>query len=267
MKALFEYYLALGKAAILTDIQYRVATYFYMIGMVTEPIIYLVVWSTIANAQGGQVAGYTAGAFSAYYIVWTLVRSMNIVFSPYGWEGRIRSGRLTGELMRPVHPIHSDIAFYGGMKVVWILLWLPIAAVLYLIFRPELHPTLLEVAVFGVAIWGAYLVRTMALSMLGMITFWTTRVGALYELYFALELVLSGRMVPMALMPEWVQRLAWFMPFQWTFFFPINALVGEMTPQELLTGLGMQVAWIVIGALAVNIMWKAGIKRYAAVGN
>jgi hypothetical protein len=122
------------------------------------------------------------------------------------------------------------------MKVVWILLWLPIAAVLYLIFRPELHPSLLEVAVFGVAIWGAFLVRTMALSILGMITFWTTRVGALYELYFALELVLSGRMVPMGLMPEWVQRVAWLMPFQWTFFFPINALVGEM-PQELLTGL------------------------------
>jgi ABC-2 type transport system permease protein len=267
MKALFEYYLALGKAAILSDIQYRVATYFYMIGMVTEPVIYLVVWSTIANAQGGQVAGYTAGAFTAYYIVWTLVRSMNIVFTPYGWEGRIRNGRLSGELMRPVHPIHSDIAFFAGMKVVWIILWLPIAAVLYLIFRPELHPTLLEVAVFFVAIWGAFLVRTMFLSILGIITFWTTRVGALYELYFALELILSGRMVPMALMPDWVQRIAWFLPFQWTFFFPINALVGEMTPQELFTGLGMQLAWIVVGSLVVNLMWKAGIKRYAAVGN
>ena len=109
---------------------------------------------------------------------------------------------LSGELMRPVHPIHSDIAFFAGMKVVWILLWLPIAAVLYLIFRPELHPTLLEVAVFFVAIWGAFLVRTMFLSILGIITFWTTRVGALYELYFALELILSGRMVPMALMRE-----------------------------------------------------------------
>ena len=52
------------------------------------------VWSTIAIHQGGMVAGYTAGAFAAYYIVWTLVRNMNIVFTPYGWEGRIQRGQL-----------------------------------------------------------------------------------------------------------------------------------------------------------------------------
>ena len=57
-----------------------------------------------------------------------------------------------------------------------ILLWLPIAAVLWIAFDPVLDPTLLEVGVFSVAIWGAYLIRTMFMSALGMITFWTTRV-------------------------------------------------------------------------------------------
>ena len=54
--------------------------------------------------------GLTAGDFAAYYIVWTLVRTMNIVFTPYGWEWRIREGQLTGQLLRPLHPIHYDIA-------------------------------------------------------------------------------------------------------------------------------------------------------------
>ena len=58
-----------------------------------EPVIYLVVWSTVATAQGGAVGGYTPGAFAAYYIVWTLVRNMNIVFTPYGWEGYIQRGQ------------------------------------------------------------------------------------------------------------------------------------------------------------------------------
>jgi hypothetical protein len=39
-------------------IQYRTAQYFYMIGMIAEPVIYLVVWSTVAQAQGGSVGGY-----------------------------------------------------------------------------------------------------------------------------------------------------------------------------------------------------------------
>ena len=181
----------------LEQFQYRAANYFYMIGMVTEPVVYLVVWSTIARSQGGAVGGYTAGTFAAYYIVWTLVRNMNIVFTPFGWEERIREGTLSGQLVRPMHPIHYDLGFFAGWKVVVIVLWLPIAAVLALIFRPELDPRPQQVVVFFFAIWGAYLIRSFLLWMLGMVTFWTTRVSALFEAYFAAELLLSGRVLPL----------------------------------------------------------------------
>ena len=42
-----------------------------------------------------------------------------------------------------------------------IVLWLPIAAVLSLIFHPTLAADALDVAVFAVAIWGAYLIRSL----------------------------------------------------------------------------------------------------------
>jgi ABC-2 type transport system permease protein len=267
MRHYLDFYRNFMRIAILTQFQYRVAEYFYMIGMVAEPVIYLVVWSTVANAQGGSVNGYTPGEFAAYYIVWTLVRNMNIVFTPYGWEWRIQRGQLSGELLRPIHPIHADVAFFAGWKVVIIILWLPMAVILSLIFKPTLSPSLLQVVVFFFAIWGAYLIRTMLLSLLGMITFWTTRVGAIYELFFAVELVVSGRLVPMPLMPEWIQRLAFFLPFQWTFYYPIEALVGDLPTQQLFLGLGMQLLWILIGLAAVNLLWHFGIKRYSAVGN
>jgi ABC-2 type transport system permease protein len=268
MRRHLDFYLAAMKMAVQEQFQYRAQNYFYMIGMIAEPVIYLVVWSAVANQQpGGAVGGYTPGALAAYYIVWTLVRNMNIVFTPYGWEDRIQRGQLSGELLRPIHPLHGDVAFFAGWKVVVIVLWLPLAAVLALIFKPTLHPTGLQVVAFFFAIWGAYLIRTMFLSLLGMITFWTTRVGAIYELYFALELILSGRLVPMTLMPAWVQQLALFLPFQWTFFFPINALVGQLSPVELLSGLGMQALWIVIGIGLVNVVWRLGIGRFSSVGN
>src|SRR5512139_3188625 len=172
MRAFLDFYLTQMKTAIPVQFQYRVANYFYMIGMIAEPVIYLVVWSTVAVAQGGSVNGITPGQFAAYYIVWTLVRNMNLVFTPYGWEWRIQRGQLSGELLRPIHPIHGDVAYFAGWKVVVIILWLPLAAILSLIFKPTLNPTLLQVVVFAFAIWGAYLIRTMLLSLLGMISFW-----------------------------------------------------------------------------------------------
>jgi ABC-2 type transport system permease protein len=266
MKRYFDYYRSMMKLSVLEQWQYPIANYFYMIGMIAEPVIYLVVWSAVARQQGGEVGGYTPGAFAAYYIVWTLVRNMNITFTPYGWEHRIRNGRLSTSLLRPIHPVNQDIAYFMGWKFVVILLWLPLAFALSLVFKPELNPTMLEAVVFFIAIWLAFLVRTMALFLLGMVTFWTTRVSALFELFFAAELILSGRLVPLALMPVWVQELAWFFPFRWTFGFPIEALIGQMTTNELFVGLGMQLAWILGSAMVLNVVWKFAIRKFSAVG-
>jgi ABC-2 type transport system permease protein len=191
---------------------------------------------------------------------------MNIVLTPYAWEWRIREGRLSMELMRPINPIHNDVAFFAGWKFVVILLWLPLAAILSWIFKPAFEIRLMEVIVFFLAIWGAYLIRTMLLTLLGMISFWTTRVSAIFELYFGLELILSGRLVPMTIMPAWVQNLSNYLPFKWTFFFPIEALVGSMTDLQLWSGIGMQALWIVSGILILNLIWGPAIRRYSAVG-
>ncbi len=81
------------------------------------------------------------------------------------------------------------------------------------------------------------------------------------------ELLLSGRLVPMTLMPDWVQTLAWFLPFQWTFFFPIETLVGDYSNAELLRGLGMQVFWILVGIAIFSLVWRRAVRHYTAVNN
>jgi ABC-2 type transport system permease protein len=92
-------------------------------------------------------------------------------------------------------------------------------------------------------------------------------VAALFELYFTLELRLSGRLVPLDLMPDWVLTIADVLPFQWTFGFPIEALVADLSTNELLYGLGMQALWTAIGWVLAMWVWRLGIRRYSAVGN
>ena len=265
-RSMVDLYVTTARTAVSQQFQYRTANYFYMFGMIAEPVIYLVVWTTIADQQGGSVNGLSAGYFAAYYIVWTLVRNMNIVFGAPYWEHRIREGDLNRDLLRPILPLHYDIAYFAGWKVVVIVLWIPLAIGLSLVFDPELHPRPLEIAVFGVAIWGAYLLRTMFQSTLGMLCFWTTRGAAIFDLWMTTELLLSGRLVPLPLMPDWVQDVSRFLPFQWAFFFPIEALVGDLSNEELVRGLGAQLLWILIGLAIFRVAWKHAIKRYSAVG-
>jgi ABC-2 type transport system permease protein len=265
-RSLFDFYVTTMRTAVAEQLQYRVTNYFYMLGMIAEPVIQLVVWSTIADQHGGSVNGITAGEFAAYYIVWTLVRNMNIVFGAPFWEWRIREGQLSGQLLRPMHILHFDLAYFAGWKFVVVGLWVPIAIGLSLVFKPDLHPTALEIVVFIFAIWGAYLIRSMFQGVLGMLNFWTTRGAAVFDLYMATEMLLSGRLVPLQLMPEWVQSLANFLPFKWTFGFPIEVLVGHMSPGSLMLGLGVQVLWIGIGYVLFKFAWTAAIKRFSAVG-
>ena len=265
LRGLLDVYLTEMRVAVAQQIQYRASNYFYMFGMVAEPVIYLVVWSAVAIQQGGSVGGYTVGALAAYYIVWTLVRNFNIVFTPYGWEWRIREGQLSAQLLRPLFPIVEDLGFFFGWKPVVIVLWLPIAIFLALVFQPVFNFTPIGVLVFPFAIVGAYLIRSLNQSSLGMITFWTTRVGPVFQLYIAAELLLSGRLVPMSLMPAWVQTVADFLPFQWTFGFPIEVLVGNLTNEQLLNGLLMQLLWIAIGSVLVRVVWRFAIRHYSAV--
>jgi ABC-2 type transport system permease protein len=266
VRSFLSFYSTVARTSIQTQLQYRTAQYFYMVGVIAEPVIYLVVWTRIAEANGGQVNGITAGEFAAYFIAWTLVRNMNVVFGAPYWEWRIREGQLAGNLLRPLHPLHYDIGWFAGSKVVIIALWLPVAAALVLIFKPTLDPTPLEGVVFFFAIWGAYLIRTMFMSVVGMLCFWTTRGAAVFDLYMTSELLLSGRLVPLPLMPDWAQTIAAFLPFQWAFFFPIDALVGDRSTAWLLGGLGIQAVWILVGLALFRVAWGRAIRRFSAVG-
>jgi ABC-2 type transport system permease protein len=56
------------------------------------------------------------------------------------------------------------------------------------------------------------------------------------------------------------------MPFQWGFAFPIDLLMGRLTPHETWVGFGIQAAWIFGGTVMIKILWHFGIRRYSAVG-
>jgi ABC-2 type transport system permease protein len=266
MRGFFDLYLTQIKVSLASEFQYRVSHLFWLAAMVVEPVVYLVVWSTVARAQGGVVAGYTAGGFAAYYITWTLVRHMNIALTPYEFEHRVRRGTLSPMLMRPIHPFHFDLTGFIGMKIVTFVLWIPIAAVLIVAFRPDLHPTFWQGLAFAVALITGFMMRFALMWVLGMVTFWVTRVSAVFELYFTIELLLSGRLVPLALLPPWAQNLAGWLPFKWAFGYPIEVLLGRLSSQQIWWGFAMQALWFAVGVGLIMLFWRRAIRKYSAVG-
>ncbi len=265
MRNLLGVYAVEARLAMQRQAQYRGAAFISILGFLIEPVVYLIVWRLVTT-ETGAIGGYGAEQFTAYYIVWTLVRVFNLALAPGAWDWWVQSGRIANDLLHPVDPFHRNLASMAGAKVVWIAVWVPTAAFLVLVFRPELSPNLFQVVTFFVAAWAGYVIRFIILWALGLVSFWTTRAQALVEVVIALELLLSGRLVPMAVMPPWVQTVSSRLPFKWTFQFPIEVLIGQVSAAEVWRGLGVQVAWIAAGALAILALWRRALRRFTAVG-
>jgi ABC-2 type transport system permease protein len=58
MKALVDLYVQQLKTTFAAMLQYRASLAIWMIGHVLEPLVYLIVWSTVANSGGGSVGDY-----------------------------------------------------------------------------------------------------------------------------------------------------------------------------------------------------------------
>ena len=265
MRRLASVYLVEGRAAVQRQAQYRGAAFISVLGFLIEPIVYLIVWRTVAE-QAGEINGYGVEQFTSYYIVWTLVRVFNLALAPGAWDWWVRSGRIANDLLHPVDPYHRQLAGMAGAKLVWIALWVPVAVFLTILFRPDFSPTLLEGSIFLVTAWAGYVIRFNILWVLGLVSFWTTRAQALVEVVVAMELLLSGRLVPMAIMPQWVQNISAVLPFKWTFEYPIEVFIGQLTPGEIWQGLGMQLLWIAVTGTLIALVWRSAIRKFTAVG-
>jgi ABC-2 type transport system permease protein len=264
---LLGFYATAMKIAAAKQFQYRASNYLFLSAMTLEGTIYLLLWQAVATASGGSVAGWTVDQLAAYYFVWTLVRQLTIARTPAEIESRIHRGQFVGMLLRPLHPIHHDLAEFAGWKVVMVVLWTPIGLGYWLVFRPEIHVSPTGALAFAVAACGAFLIRSLYFWLLGLSTAWTVRATALFDLVLMFELLFSGRLLPMSMLPLWARDVAALLPFRWVFAFPIEVLLGRLPEDQLVRGLVFQFCWI--GALTAGtaIVWRYAVRRCAEVGN
>jgi ABC-2 type transport system permease protein len=266
MNGLADIYRQQFKTTLASFLQYRAAIAIWMIGHILEPLIFLVVWSAVAASRGSAVGGFGARDFAAYFIVMMLVNHATYTWIMYEFEYRVRHGSLSFALLRPLHPIHSDIVDNASSKIITLPMMLVAAGLLAVIFRPSFHPVLWAAAAFVPAIFLAFLVRFLTEWTLALVAFWTTRVSAVNQAYYVAALFLSGQVAPLAFLPGPVRTAASFLPFRWAISFPVELLLGRLTPGQALAGFGAQLAWLALGLFFLRIVWRAGVRAYSAVG-
>jgi len=264
--ALATYYTAKLRTELALQLAYRGAVLIWLLSLIMQPLIAIVVWTTVARSQGGSAGGFTEGEYAAYYIILMVVNQLTFSWHMWEMEWRVRTGFYSGILLRPMHPIHNDIVENMSFKVLTLIPLLPITVVFSIVFGAEYNWKPLNLACFLPAIALAALICFMTEWCVGLLAFWMTKTSALYQLYQSVFLFLGGVIAPLALMPEPVRIVSTILPFRWILPFPVDMARGSLGGREIAIGFGMQVIWIVLLLGFLRLAWGQAIKRYSAVG-
>ncbi len=267
MRRLLDIYATLFRTDTALMLQYRAAMLIWLLGLVLQPVVYLVVWLTVAAAQGGQVGGFTGGDLAAYYIVMMLVNHATFTWHMFEMGWRVRSGSFNPLLVQPLHPMHRDVAENVAYKLLTFVAVAPVVAFMVWFFEPDFHSPAWALVATVPALLLAFALRFLIEWTVGLLAFWITDTSGLHQLYMAGVMFLAGRMAPLELMPGWVQDLAAALPFRWMVAFPVELALGRLSRAEAVDGLLVQGLWIVLGAGALSLTWGRAVRRYSAVGN
>jgi ABC-2 type transport system permease protein len=247
--------------------QYRANLLMYLLYWLVSPIIYLAVWTSIATANG-DVRGLTANDFVTYYMTLLIVDQVTSNITLHIFAYKVQDGSLSSELIRPIHPMLTNTLVNNiAFKALSIMGLIPIWIILFFLFKPDfgnitLLAILLSIPIMVLGFFIAYLIS----AAVTCVAFWTTRVFSVSEFYFAVFLLFSGQFVPLTLMPDVIQQLARFLPFQFSLYFPIQIILGKLSQTQIIEGYVVALAWLVISYILFKWVWREGVKRYSAVG-
>jgi ABC-2 type transport system permease protein len=247
--------------------QYRANLIMYLLYWLVSPIVYLAVWSSIANSKG-SVNGLTANDFVTYYLTLLIVDQITSDIVIHTFAYKVQDGSLSGELVRPIHPMLTNALVNNiAFKMLSILGFIPIWLVLFFLYKPDYSSVTWNGILLAIpAMMLGFLVGFLLSAAVTSVAFWTTRVYSINDFYYALKLLFSGLFVPLTLMPKIVQTIAQYLPYQLQIYFPIQLILGKLSPAQIIQGYVSGIVWLLVAVTVFNLIWRNGIKRYSAVG-
>ena len=178
----------------------------------------------------------------------------------------LREGGIAHALLRPID-------FQGGMYTQYmmqtftaLLLQIPMALVAWLVFGLRFPHDLQAWAIF---ILSALLGRTILFFfdwILACLTFYTTEVWGLGVLVYGLSLFFSGSLVPLAMVPGWLQTLALATPFAQALYVPLSLLTGITPLSQAPTILAFQVALLIGFGVCSRLFFRVAVRKVTVQG-
>jgi ABC-2 type transport system permease protein len=260
-----------GAAAFVTYKEWSEYRSHMVVSLLVGPLYFLVqmyIWSAVLSA-GGSINGMSLPQLLTYYGIAALIGYLIFDFSDWNLQMLISTGKFMTFIQRPMpHRLFSFSQKIGHRALGFGLEFIPVYALFYFVFKVRLIPErplwfLLSIALSFVLLF--FINYTIGIS-----AFWLTRTVGLRRAYAVIRDICAGVFIPLTFFPHAIQKLLFFLPFQYVTYVPIRVFIGSyelagihMSMPQIV---GCQALAVIAMAVVCEVLWRLGIRKFTGEG-
>ena len=242
-----------------------------MVSIFVGPVYFIVQYFIWTAVYGGNSSlnGMELSEIIRYFGAAALIGYLTMDFADWNLSMLIRTGKFLTFTLRPLNHRFFALSQKIGHRILGFLFeFIPCLLIFVLLFRINMMPANILWLALSVAL--AFMMNFFVNYCLGMLSFWFVQANGIRAVFTALSSVFSGALIPLVFFPDWLQKIQFFLPFQYISYVPSMVFIGKYS----LGTISMKIPEIVcVQAIAVvcaylisEILYKASIKRFTGVG-
>ncbi len=231
----------------------------------TMPLVMIAFFGAVT--RDGPIGGYSSGQVVAYFLATFVVRALTASWISWQINLEIRDGSLGARLLVPVHPLVAYAGESLGAMPVRVVGALIMAVVMMgVLARGALAQDPVVWALFVVSVALAWLLSLFVSVTIGALAFFVDSSAKVMDAWIAGLFVFSGYLIPVDLFPARARAVVAWLPFRYQLGLPVELMVGAHDRTTAAWLVLRQVGFVVLGALATALIWRRGLRRFAAYG-
>lgn len=258
-------YIAFAKKSFLMRSAYR---FDHFMGILDTLLKIFIFWGIYKALYGTQMAvdGITMSMVTTSFVLSIGLNAVFYVDDNYIPE-RLRNGSIANELLRPISVQGRMLAENMGTAVFRLVFhFIPALLVAVCTVGIEAPASLAMLLCFiGSSILGYGILWSVSFTV-QMTAFWLVNIWSLTTIKNVFVNVLSGSMIPLWFMPEWMGGVLKYTPFSSIYFTPVQIYLGQLSGQDIVSRCLIQIVWIGIIYLLGNLLWIKGQKKLVVQG-
>lgn len=258
-------FVGIAKIEIKDLLAYRFSFAIWLLSIPIMLAIYYFLWKAIFAYTGEEVIrGFTFSAMISYYVLTQVVRSSTVTWIAPMFSEEVRYGELVPHLLKPINYFFFRLSALVGDRI-------------FLFFAEALPVFIIGLIFFGlhinqffpffiISVILAFLLKFIMDFSIGMSAFWFKENEGFLRAWWIIDRVIDGSLLPLVFFPGALQAISMYLPFQYCMYVPVSIFLGKYSFALVYKMLLIQVFWILVIFLILNLLWKKGIKRFTGVG-